>query len=247
MKKVRKALDELSISYNDEMLEKLLLFYEEISSSSKNFNLTGLKGWDQIRDVLLIRSLRYAFLINSKFKKYNFLNNKHLKILDLGTGAGIPSIPLKIFFPNINLILADSSNKKCLFVRNIIEKLNLNNIKIINKRAEILGKSELRESFDLVLTRALAKLPTLAELSIPLIKIGGLVITAKGELQTKELQESEHVTKILGVSNIISEKIIMPKFLPEDDFIIWEKSTKSPEIYPRRDGVPKKNPLVKKT
>ena len=170
-----------------------------------------------------------------------------MKILDLGTGAGIPSIPLKIFFPNINLILADSSNKKCLFVRNIIEKLNLNNIKIINKRAEILGKSELRESFDLVLTRALAKLPTLAELSIPLIKIGGLVITAKGELQTKELQESEHVTKILGVSNIISEKIIMPKFLPEDDFIIWEKSTKSPEIYPRRDGVPKKNPLVKKT
>jgi len=245
MKTLRKALHELKIPYDDKKIEKLLIFFNEIVKSSKKFNLTGLKTWDEIRDALFIRSLRYSFIINSKLSEYNLLKNKNLHILDIGTGAGIPSIPMKIFYPNINLSLVESSQKKCEFIKSTIEILNFEQIKIYNTRAEILGQSESRESFDLVLTRALAKLPTLAELAIPLTKIGGFVITAKGELPNKELKESEYITKILGVTENFSEKVNIPKFLPDDNFIIWRKTNKSPEIYPRRDGIPKKNPIVK--
>tara|TARA_B100001094_G_scaffold107949_1_gene103927 strand:+ start:1678 stop:2418 length:741 start_codon:yes stop_codon:yes gene_type:complete len=244
MKVLRKALDELSIDYNDEKIEKLSVYFEEIYKSSKNFNLTSLKTWEEIRDTLFIRSLRYAYIINTIFSKSNFLNSKNLRILDLGTGAGIPSIPIKIFYPQINLFLTESSSKKCEFLSNTVKKLDLENIKINNQRAEMLGQSKSRESFDLILTRALAKLPTLAELTIPLLKIGGIVITAKGKYPSKEIHDSHYIINILGVEKNISEKIDIPSFLPEDNFIIWKKIKESPVTFPRRDGVPKKNPIL---
>ena len=122
--------------------------------------------------------------------------------------------------------------------------LDLKNIEINNQRAEVLGQSKLRESFDLILTRALAKLPTLAELTIPLLKIGGIVVTAKGNYPSKEIKDSRYIIRILGISKNISETIEIPPFLPKDNFIIWEKMNNSPKIYPRRDGMPKKNPII---
>ena len=244
MKTLRKALDQLSIDYDEKKIDKLLLFYEEIINSSKNFNLTSLKSWDDIRNTLFIRSLRYAYLINNEFSHINFLKNNKLKILDLGTGAGIPSIPIKILYPNMNLFLAEASKKKCEFLAKVSEKLQLHNVYIHNQRAEILGQSESRESFDLIITRALAKLPTLAELTIPLSKVGGVIITAKGDYPSKEIAESKFITSKLGITNNISKKINIPTFLPEDNFIIWEKTAKSPPKYPRRDGIPKKKPII---
>ena len=245
METVRNALDQLSIDYDEEKIDKLLIFYNEIIESSKNFNLTALKSWEEIRDSLFIRSMRYANIINTKYFHRNFFGNKELKIMDLGTGAGIPSIPMKIFYPDMNLFLAESSQKKCDFLNNISEKLELKGIQVYNQRAEILGQSKHRETFDLILTRALAKLPTLAELTIPLLNIGGVVITAKGEYPIKEIEDSIFITKMLGVSKNITENIKIPKFLPEDNFIIWEKTKISPREYPRRDGMPKKKPIVK--
>ena len=244
MNTLRNALEELSIEYDDIKIEKLSMFSEEILKSSKKFNLTGLKTREEIRDTLFIRSLRYAHIINSKYSALNLLENKALKILDIGTGAGIPSIPIKIFYPEINLFLCESSKKKCEFLSDTIEKLDLKNIEINNQRAEVLGQSELRESFDLILTRALAKLPTLAELTIPLLKIGGIVVTAKGNYPSKEIKDSRYIIRILGISKNISETIEIPPFLPKDNFIIWEKMNNSPKIYPRRDGMPKKNPII---
>ena len=96
----------------------------------------------------------------------------------------------------------------------------------------------------MIITRALAKLPTLAELTIPLSKVGGVIITAKGDYPSKEIAESKFITSKLGITNNISKKINIPTFLPEDNFIIWEKTAKSPPEYPRRDGIPKKKPII---
>ncbi len=246
MEKLKKTLDKLSILFDEEKTEKLLNYYREISISANNFNLTALKNWEDIRDTLFIRSLRYAYLINSEYSELKIFDNQDVKILDLGTGAGIPSIPIKILYPNMNLSLLESSHKKCEFLEKIIQKLNLEKVQIYNKRAEVLGQSELRESFDLVFTRALAKLPSLAELSIPLIKIGGMVITAKGNLPEKEIKESEYITKFLGATETKVKKIIIPKYLPDDHFVIWKKIKKTPNNFPRKDGIPQKKPIIKK-
>jgi 16S rRNA (guanine527-N7)-methyltransferase len=242
---LNKSLNDLNIHITEEEKDKLKIFFEEISYASKQFNLTGLSGWEDIRDTLFIRSFRYSSVIDKFFNKDQYLELKNIKILDLGTGAGIPSIPLKILYPNMDIKLVDSSKKKCLFVESIIKKLNLKNISIENTRAELLGVSTERESYDIVLTRALAKLPTLAELTIPLIKKNGIVVTAKGLLPSEELKDSEYILNLLGSSKSQIIKIIKPNYISEDNFIIWVKNKKTHKKFPRRNGVPKKDPIIK--
>lgn len=245
MQILNKSLKDLNILINEEVKEKLKIFFEEISNASKQFNLTGLSGWEDIRDTLFIRSFRYSSVIDKFFNNDQYLEKKNIRVLDLGTGAGIPSIPLKILYPNMDIKLVDSSKKKCLFVESVIKKLNLKNISVENIRAELLGVSSERESYDLVLTRALAKLPTLAELTIPLVKKNGIVITAKGSLPSEEIKDSEYIINLLGSSKTQVLKIINPKYLSEDNFIIWEKTKKTPKRFPRRNGLPKKEPIIK--
>ena len=245
MQILNKSLNDLNIHITEEEKDKLKIFFEEISYASKQFNLTGLSGWEDIRDTLFIRSFRYSSVIDKFFNKDQYLELKNIKILDLGTGAGIPSIPLKILYPNMDIKLVDSSKKKCLFVESIIKKLNLKNISIENTRAELLGVSTERESYDIVLTRALAKLPTLAELTIPLIKKNGIVVTAKGLLPSEELKDSEYILNLLGSSKSQIIKIIKPNYISEDNFIIWVKNKKTHKKFPRRNGVPKKDPIIK--
>lgn len=245
MQILNKSLEDLNISSNDEVNEKLKIFFEEISFASKQFNLTGLNGWEDIRDTLFIRSFRYSSVIDKFYSKDQYLESEKIKILDLGTGAGIPSIPLKILYPSMNIKLVDSSEKKCHFIESVIKKLNLKNITVENIRAELLGISSDRESYDIVLTRALAKLPTLAELTLPLIRKNGIVVTAKGLLPSQELKDSEYVLSLLGSSKSQILKITEPNFISEDNFIIWIKNNKTHMKFPRRNGLPKKDPIIK--
>tara|TARA_Y100001970_G_scaffold24906_1_gene29756 strand:+ start:3412 stop:4146 length:735 start_codon:yes stop_codon:yes gene_type:complete len=239
-KNFHNQIKDLEISFDDQKFSNLYDYFVMIEKSSKEFNLTSLSGWNNISNELFTRSLRYIFFLK------NYISNINYKFLDVGTGAGIPSIPIKIFYPEISLSLCEPSQKKCSFLEEVIKKLNLRNIKIENERAENLGQSIKRESYDFVLTRALAKLPVLAELTLPLVKVGGKVITAKGKFPKVELGESKYITELLGSKKTLVEKITIPKSLPTDHFIIWEKYKSTPVNFPRRNGIPKKRPIVSK-
>ena len=237
-KNFHNQIKDLEISFDDQKLSNLYDYFVMIEKSSKEFNLTSLKGWSNISNELFIRSLRYLI-----FLKKDSSNMKY-KFIDVGTGAGIPSIPIKIFYPEISLSLCEPSQKKCSFLEEVIKNLNLSNVNIENERAENLGQSSKRESYDFVLTRALAKLPTLAELTLPLVKVGGKVITAKGKFPKVEIDESNYISEILGSKKTLVEKVTIPNSLPADHFIIWEKYKSTPENFPRRNGIPKKRPIV---
>ena len=231
-------IKDLEISFDDQKLSNLYDYFVMIEKSSKEFNLTSLKGWSNISNELFIRSLRYLIFLKKDSSNMNY------KFIDVGTGAGIPSIPIKIFYPEISLSLCEPSQKKCSFLEEVIKKLNLSNVNIENERAENLGQSSKRESYDFVLTRALAKLPTLAELTLPLVKVGGKVITAKGKFPKVEIHESNYISEILGSKKTLVKKVTTPNSLPADHFIIWEKYKSTPENFPRRNGIPKKRPIV---
>ena len=237
-KNFHNQIKDLEISFDDQKLSNLYDYFVMIEKSSKEFNLTSLKGWSNISNELFIRSLRYLIFLKKDSSNMNY------KFIDVGTGAGIPSIPIKIFYPEISLSLCEPSLKKCTFLEGVIKNLNLSNVNIENERAENLGQSIKRESYDFVLTRALAKLPTLAELTLPLVKVGGKVITAKGKFPKVEIDESKYISETLGSKKTLVEKVTIPNSLPTDHFIIWEKNKSTPENFPRRNGIPKKRPIV---
>tara|TARA_X000001036_G_scaffold439602_1_gene491360 strand:- start:255 stop:995 length:741 start_codon:yes stop_codon:yes gene_type:complete len=242
---LKKSLLELDIDFSKDLEDKLDFFCAQILESSKKFNLTGYKSLEDIESFLIIRSYRYVKAINNYKKDKNYIK-KNLDFLDLGTGAGIPSLPIKFLYPNLNLKLVDSSNKKCDFIEEIINKMELGKISVERTRAESLGISEDREKYDVVLTRALAKLPTLAELSIGLIKVNGIVVTAKGKFPDTELNQSKFITNIMGVKKHEIILIEEPTYIENDNFVIWKKNFKTPKKYPRRNGMPKKEPIIKK-
>jgi 16S rRNA (guanine527-N7)-methyltransferase len=165
-------------------------------------------------------------------------------LLDIGTGAGFPGIPIKIAWPEINVVLLDSLNKRVSFLRHLITELSLQNIFALHGRAEDIGHDEqYRAKFDLVVSRAVAKLSVLAELCLPFVKEGGLFVAYKGPKAEEELQEAENSLALVGgrVSKLV--KVALPG--KEDDRIIVlvEKVGETPAKYPRKAGLPEKRPL----
>ena len=242
MKTLIKALDDLKLPFSKKVLNQYEIYINEIIRVSENFNLSGAKSWSKIRDDLVIKSLRYCSVINSLM---NFkLNSPNLQVLDVGTGAGIPSIPMKLLYPEFNLKMVESSKKKCQFLEDILAKLNCNKVIVENSRIEDMGYGEDREKYDLVLSRALAKLPSLAELTIPFAKVGGSIITVKGSYPKKEIKESEYISRLLGVNKTHFNSISSPINIKEDFFIIWDKKEKTPNGFPRKNGTPQKKPII---
>lgn len=203
-----------------------LIFFE-----NKKFNLTGLKNIEDIKNTLInesIFSLSYA----------NIKLNNLIKIIDIGTGAGIPGIPFKIINNDVDITLVDSNHKKCNFLEKVSEELNLD-IKIICNRTEDLAHNEKhRENYDICLARAVSNISTLNEFSFPFLKISGKSIYIKGRNISQEIIDSEHSAKILG-GNFINYST------PTDmsSIVIYEKVKKTSNIYPRKPGIPKKSPL----
>ena len=242
MKTLIKALDDLKLPFSKKVLNQYEIYINEIIRVSENFNLSGAKSWSKIRDDLVIKSLRYFSVINSLM---NFkLNSSNLQVLDVGTGAGIPSIPIKLLYPEFNLKMIESSKKKCQFLEAILKKLNGNKVRVENSRIEDKGFGEDREKYDLVLSRALAKLPSLAELTIPFSKIGGSIITVKGSYAKKEIKESEYISRLLGINKTHFNRVSSPINIKEDFFVIWDKNEKTPNGFPRKNGIPQKKPIL---
>ena len=166
------------------------------------------------------------------------------KVIDVGTGAGFPGIPLKILFPHIQLTLADSVKKKTDFCQHIVQELGLGGVEVIHERAEKLGKDDAhREKYDWVIARAVAQLSELAEYLLPLTKLGGKMLAMKGSSGPAEAQTATGAIELLGGQLLQLEHLTLPGVTEDRYLVIVDKIAPTPEKYPRRVGIPAKRPL----
>ena len=222
----------LGITLSTSALESFSLYLDELSSWNKKFNLTAITKEEEITAKHFIDSLTLTEAVS--------LSDQDL--IDIGSGAGFPGIPLKIVFPDLKLTLIDSVKKKVDFQNHIITLLKLKDTKAVWGRAEDLAK-DLRESFDIAASRAVAKLRELLEYSLPFVKVGGLFVAMKEEKIEDEVDGSANALKTLGGRIKEIKKIALPETNIVRSLVIIEKIEKTPTKYPRRAGMAGKRPL----
>ncbi|MCE5208763.1 MAG: 16S rRNA (guanine(527)-N(7))-methyltransferase RsmG [Chloroflexi bacterium] len=209
--------------------EKELLVWNE------RFNLTAIRNPEGIRSKHFLDSITCALVMNGKRKG---------SLIDIGTGAGFPGIPLKILLPQIRLTLVESIGKKVDFCKHVINRLELEGTTVIQGRAEELGQDKShREQYDWAVARAVANLNTLSEYLLPLVKVGGVMIAQKGEAGPAEAQMASNAFKLLGGHLKIIRKVELPGIADDRYLIAVDKVAVTPDIYPRRTGLPAKKPL----
>ena len=228
-----KYLEKMSISLNKEQYDQFYAYMVLLIEWNEKINLTAITEPQEIILKHFVDSLTIAKYIE-----------EGKTIIDMGTGAGFPGIPLKIYRNDVKVVLADSLNKRIKFLNEIIEKLQLKNIETIHCRAEELGKNkEYREKFDYATSRAVANLSTLSEYLLPFVKLNGSGIFMKTMEIDEELENAKKAIKILGGR---IEKVNKFK-IPESDLgrsiIIVKKEKQTPSKYPRKPGTPAKEPL----
>lgn len=232
--KLKKRAKKINIDLNNEQLENFYQYKELILDWNTKINLTAIKDDEEFLNKHFIDSLTMI----------KHIQKENEKIIDIGTGAGFPGIPIKIVKEN-EVVLFDSLNKRLKVLNNIIDNLNLKNVKTLHGRAEEAFKNkEHREKYDIATSRAVANLNILVEYMLPAVKVGGKCICMKaGEIE-EELEEAKKAIYLLGGKVEDVEKIILPDTQIERNIIIIKKMANTPKQYPRRPGIPSKDPIV---
>ena len=227
--------DALGIALTPAQVNMFAAYEAILLEWNTKFNLTAITEHDMIRVKHFFDSLTCLSVIPTQ---------EEFSLIDIGTGAGFPGIPLKIINPSIKLTLSESVSKKADFCRIAIEELRLTNAQVITGRAETIGQDKkFRERYEWAVARAVAPLPVLAEYLLPLVHIGGSMLAQKGSDVDLEINQADNAIRILGgkIDSVIP--ITLPNGMGERTLIHIRKVTPTPEKYPRRPGTPKKNPL----
>ncbi len=232
---LEQKLGELGIKQDQNQLERFHKFYQLLIEWNKVMNLTGITEYEDVVEKHFVDSLSIIKAVD--------LSRIHT-VIDVGTGAGFPGIPLKIAFPHLRVVLLDSLNKRIKFLDEVISQLGLTEIRTIHGRAEEYArKEEYREQFDLCVSRAVANLSTLSEYCLPYIQVGGIFVPYKSGEIDDEVEQSKKAVRILG-GNI---KDVMKFELPGTDihrsFVLIHKEKHTQKKYPRKAGIPAKEPL----
>lgn len=229
---------ELGIILTQEQLGQFEKYYQLLVEKNKVMNLTAITEPYDVIEKHFIDSLSIV-----KAVSLDQIQEIHT-VLDLGTGAGFPGIPLKIAFPHLEITLLDSLNKRIRFLNEVIEELGLKQIDAIHGRAEdIAKKEEYREQYDLCVSRAVANLSTLGEYCVPFIHIGGLFVAYKGEKVDEEMQGVTKALEALGACLEKVEQFQLPNTDMDRKMVLIRKLRKTPKKYPRKAGLPSKEPL----
>lgn len=232
-------LKKIGVSICDSQVDQFLRFYDILLKWNKVMNLTAITDYEDVVNKHFIDSISLIKVIDKKF-----ISSGSIKVIDIGTGAGFPGIPLKIMFPELNITLLDSLNKRISFLNEVIRELGFSDIEAIHGRAEDLAKKDkYREKYDLCVSRAVANLAVLSEYSLPYVRKSGYFISYKSGEIKNEIEESTGAINKLG-GNI---EDVFKFYLPETDIqrslIKIKKINDTPKIYPRKAGIPVKEPL----
>ncbi|MDD9138583.1 16S rRNA (guanine(527)-N(7))-methyltransferase RsmG [Fructobacillus sp. CRL 2054] len=232
----KKMLEEAGLSLSDKQMEQFETYFNELVLANQSFNLTAITEKKEVYLKHFYDSLTLALEIPK-------LKVGEPTLIDVGSGAGFPALPLKIALPNLQVTMVDSLNKRVNFLKEMVTKLDLTGVTVIHGRAEDLGKDlNLRESFDYATARAVARTQVLAEYTLPFVKIGGEFLVMKGSAGKEEMSAGKKALATLG-GKLVSEKAFE---LPNGDprvIQVVEKVSKTPKKYPRQAGTPTKKPL----
>ena len=236
MEQFKKDLQELNICLTERQLCQFQKYYELLVEWNSFMNLTAITDYQEVMKKHFIDSL-------SIVKAYDFTKGK-VTLIDIGTGAGFPGLPIKIAFPNVKITLLDSLQKRIKFLNKVIEQLELADIDTVHGRAEDYAKPEkLREKYDLCVSRAVANLSTLSEYCLPFVKTGGKFISYKSEKLTEELTVAEKAVSVLGGKVYNQVDYMLPSSDIYRNLLIIDKVKPTPKKFPRKAGLPAKEPI----
>jgi 16S rRNA (guanine527-N7)-methyltransferase len=238
MEKLKAGAEKLGIHLSQRRLQQFQIYYQELIEWNQRINLTRITGYEEVQLKHFLDSLTVALAME--------LPDKGMKqnVIDVGTGAGMPGIPLKIIRPDIHLTLLEATFKKTKFLEYVVERLGLDNVEIAAGRAEESAHDrKYREQFDVVLSRAVAALPALVELALPFCNVGGIFIAQKkGEIQ-KEIERSRPAIEVLGGAVREVRPVELEGLDDKRYLVVIDKVKLAPAKYPRRPGMPEKRPI----
>ncbi|QKY70831.1 16S rRNA (guanine(527)-N(7))-methyltransferase RsmG [Lentibacillus sp. CBA3610] len=224
------------IELNEQQKEQFAIYFDVLAEWNEKINLTALTAEEDVYLKHFYDSVSAAFY-------HDFTGN--LTICDVGAGAGFPSIPLKICFPDLHVTIVDSLQKRINFLKHLADKLELTNVAFYHDRAETFGKnSQFRESFDMAISRAVARMSVLSELCLPLTRVNGVFIAMKGARTDEELNNAKSAISILGGQLDTVHGFHLPEENSERSIITVHKKRKTPKKYPRKPGLPNKDPIT---
>ena len=244
---LKKEAEKFGIEITSEMYEKLEKYAQMLISYNEVMNLTAITDFDEVMKKHFLDSLAFVRYLKDKEDAEPFYENYVFRMIDVGTGAGFPGIPLAILFPNASFVLMDSLNKRIKFLDEVIMQLGLEKIDTIHGRAEDFAKKkEFRECFDFCVSRAVANLATLSEYCIPFVKTEGCFISYKSEKITEEYECAKEAIKILGGNYLNQVEFYLPNSDIYRNLFVIQKINNTPGKFPRKAGLPAKEPITRK-
>lgn len=229
-------LAERGIELTDLQIQQYETYYELLVEWNEKMNLTAITEKKEVYEKHFYDSVAASFFFD--FSKVH-------SVIDIGAGAGFPSLPIKILYPHLHVTIIDSLNKRISFLKYLCQELRLNHVTSIHGRAEEIGVNpQYREQFDVVTARAVARLNVLVEYCLPFSKVGGFFVVLKGSDASNELAEAKKAIKLLGAKTNRVEKLTLPSDEAERNIIIIDKHSETPKGYPRKSGTPSKKPIT---
>jgi len=240
VKRLESGAGKLGIHLNQRQLEQFKVYYQELIGWNKRINLTSITDYEDVQIRHFLDSLTVTLALKPLYG-----NDLSFSVADVGTGAGLPGVPLRILYPGIRLVLLEATSKKAEFLYHLTARLGLDNVEIVVGRAEeIAHDAEYRERFELVLSRAVAPLPTLVELTLPFCAVGGIFMAQKkGDIE-KEISQASRAINMLGGNLREAMTINLEEFDDRRCLVVIEKVNSTPPEYPRRPGIPAKRPII---
>lgn len=227
---------EYGLELTSDQISAFNRYYELLVEWNEKINLTAITEPREVAIKHIVDSL-------SCYQKELFTGQ--VSLIDVGTGAGFPGLPLKIFYPELKLTLLDSLNKRVKFLQLVVDELGLKDVEVIHARSEEAARNKkYREKFDLTTARAVARLPIICEYCLPFVKQGGTFIALKGRQYEEEIQEAQKAFSVLGGKLVKSMPVKLPELEDKRAVVYIKKEKATPKVYPRKAGTPERNPIV---